>query len=682
MYRHLAITAMLLAISASAPAFRYGLNTNAPINPATGGINASQDGALIAATGTATVRINAILGPWTSPTDTTRRGPDNLTWFETYDRIVDGILAEGIDVYLLIGSEAVSGWTRPDLQTETFVQNYTANFLAIVEHFEDRVRYFEMFNEPNDFAGGTSAQVPPLWCARQMESIYRAVKIDNGALTNPVRQNLVLVSPPLFTFSLTDGAGYFTEVWQAGRNQLEWNTIRNLTGSYPFDAIGYHIYVAEGLAESNADLETLTRRNLNGMWASVTALEGPNTQKKFYVSEFGFRPDFLSTTGNALDPVAQELQADRLEVAFNVYANDERVAEAHWFSLISFPGGEYGLYNQGPLADGNRRPAWFRFRDLATAGGGEAEVDSQLITADVPLWFRPNEDTTITLSYRNSGTLPWPAGGIFRLGAGSPATGNAFANQVPWVGGLNGGYSNGPLDARVFLPPPDISAGATATFSFLGRFPQGTAPGVYTFAARMLREGFAFFGDTTDRRLAVGTRGDSLLQNGSFESGTLAPWTLVQGSTDGVINAPDFFSVGPSHGTSFLGAAANFGQKPGIVAQQAAAIPGEWYAALSTIQTFREGGAPGDVAGRIGIDPAGGLDPAAPGIIWSVYTESPAAPTRIAAFAEASAETITVFLDARHAAPVWNVTAFDDTLLLGPGEGTDPEFEGWAVVGE
>src|SRR5690349_1357849 len=57
---------------------------------------------IVDSTGVGWVRVNMRLDDWTSPDDDTRRGPEQLTWFETYDRVVDAYLARGIAVYALI----------------------------------------------------------------------------------------------------------------------------------------------------------------------------------------------------------------------------------------------------------------------------------------------------------------------------------------------------------------------------------------------------------------------------------------------------------------------------------------------------------------------------------------------------------------------------------------------------
>lgn len=88
---------LLLAAACPANALLVSLDPGAPISETTGQIylNASY----IKASGARYARVNFILGPWTSPSDTTRRGPGNLTWKETYDEIINNLRAQGVEVY-------------------------------------------------------------------------------------------------------------------------------------------------------------------------------------------------------------------------------------------------------------------------------------------------------------------------------------------------------------------------------------------------------------------------------------------------------------------------------------------------------------------------------------------------------------------------------------------------------
>ena len=54
-----------------------------------------------------------------------------------------------MQVYGQIGAESVPGGGEPD--SDDHVARYAAAFVQIVDHFRDRVRVFETFNEPNNW---------------------------------------------------------------------------------------------------------------------------------------------------------------------------------------------------------------------------------------------------------------------------------------------------------------------------------------------------------------------------------------------------------------------------------------------------------------------------------------------------------------------------------------------------
>ena len=338
-----------------------GINSNQPIDTGTGMILPNSDPELLADTGAAWVRLNFVLGPWTSPSDPTPHGPLNLTWFETYDRIVDGYLSEGVKVYALVGVEAVrlpEGTQNPRtfIQSEAFTELYVENWIQILDHFMNRIRVYESFNEPNDWAGGASAQLPPDAFARNLARLYRATKGDPSRKEDPAWQSLVLVTGPLFTHIFDNGASFWRQTFQAGIDHHGWEEIRNDLGSYPYDGIGIHYYIKEG-AESASETVAAIKASADAMMAVTDSFEGPGHSKRFYCSEFGFRDDF---TGS------RDLTVEKMNACFSFFREDGRYAQAHWFSLIDIPGAPYGLYEFGKYdLAGRKTKTWCAFRDNA-----------------------------------------------------------------------------------------------------------------------------------------------------------------------------------------------------------------------------------------------------------------------------------------------------------------------------
>lgn len=344
-------SALVIAAAVPARALLVSLDPGAPISETTGQIylNASY----IRASGARYARVNFILGPWSSPTDTTRRGPQSLTWKETYDQIINNLVAQGIEVYALIGAQAVR--SSSSLNSSQYVSDYAANFTTIVGQFKDRVRVYESFNEPNDWAGGTTAQVTPYYFARMLKSIYQSVKIDNGHLNDPSWQ-VTLVSGPLFSHDQDTVASYFSQVYQEGISKLGWNAFKTSYGTYPLDGIGYHIYVALGSNTEQAVINA-ENKNLNAIWATITSYEGMDTPKRLWISEWGWNTAYIS----------EAEQARNLTLVFNLYKNDSRIAFANWFQISDFGANDkWGLY-RGAITDANKKPSWQAFYDFATA---------------------------------------------------------------------------------------------------------------------------------------------------------------------------------------------------------------------------------------------------------------------------------------------------------------------------
>lgn len=499
------------------------VDVNAPINTATGAIAEQIQPAVVARLATDRVRVNCILGPWSSPSDSTLHS--GRTWFQTYDEIVNGFLAEGKQVYMLIGGQAVN--SSFGLNTTQYVDQYAANFETIVGHFKDRVQVYESFNEPNDWAGGSSAQVEPRYFAYMLQEIYLNVKHRDGHTSDSSWQ-VTLVSGPMFTHDIGGGGdlgdSYFTSAANAGKNgdaaipALDWDNVKTLTGSYPYDGIGYHIYVEQGSTTASAIAARLSL-HLNSMMSAVDAIEGgAGHGKKFWISEIGWGSNHVTPNG----------QATNLDTAFDLFRSDTRVKMATWFCLGDFDAGnQYGLHTANALTLAERKPAWWHLRRQSLLKG-----------------------------------------------------------------------------------------------------------------------------DTS-----------TLARNPGFESA--AQWWTSFGTTDGAQAGAWFAGITARSGNGFWGAGANFGQKNGGAYQQYATAPGQTVTAAAWVQTYREGGAFGDTAGRIGIDPAGGTNPDAATVTWSDPLESPGAWHPVSVRATATGSTATVFLRHIQSAPTWNVTAFDDVTVIG-----------------
>lgn len=282
------------------------------------------------------VRLNFIGDDWTASSSATKK----------YNQIIDAYRAKRINILGLIGAQSVAGGydrAKPD----DFTKKYVDAADAIINRFGDRVKAYELFNEPNDWAGGTNAQVPPDLFAKYLGRIYRKIKIDQKKL------DIILNSGPVFSHDQDTGASYLEQTYSAGKNlsdpEANWTKIKAEAGSYPLDGIGYHIYVAQGMNDQG-QVEPKIRENLNAFKSIIATLD---PGKKIWISEFGW--------GTGIGRVTEEVQALNLEKAFALFKSEPTVRMAMWFTLMDFDPVEWGLLR----GDGVKKKAWEKFIQVA-----------------------------------------------------------------------------------------------------------------------------------------------------------------------------------------------------------------------------------------------------------------------------------------------------------------------------
>lgn len=262
-----------------------------------------------------------------------------------YNSIINAYTGKGVKIIGLIGAQSVPGGYDRTQQSE-FSSKFTDTATTIINRFGDRVKTYELFNEPNDWAGGTSAQVSPRYLAEYLARVYRQIKITEK------KNDITLISGPLFSFDLANGADYLGGVYSEGKSledrNLNWETIKQTTGSYPLDGIGYHIYVAQGMNDK-AQLTSKMQANLNSIKSVINNLD---PGKKIWITEFGW--------GTGDGRVTEDVQSENLEAAFNILKNDGSVKMAMWFTLIDFDDSRWGLIDTG----GTKKKAWAKFTQI------------------------------------------------------------------------------------------------------------------------------------------------------------------------------------------------------------------------------------------------------------------------------------------------------------------------------
>lgn len=354
--------------------FHIGLDGNQPIDK-NGKIQAQvANPSIIADTGTGWVRINFVLGPWKSPDDTTKRGPNEQTWQQTYHQIVDGFQSKKVKVYGLISAGAVfttlknqlrhapqGPWPPSGLPTNSWIDEYVENFAKIVGMFP-HVEMFESFNEPDDWHKEKCNWIHPEWFAVILQRLYHEV---------PRAPHIKLISGSVqgLAHNHNGGVGYLKTVYQTGQARLHWGT----TGHpFPFDGVGYHIYVAQPFKTTQAaqvkQVQKDYRSYLNQMLSILK--QHDLRAKQLYISEMGW---YTNPDKSGLDQhKREELQATSIQAAFDFLQSNRNItphiADVSLFCTQDFGAHSdnkyYGLYRISGLTVNDRKPAYYIFKSI------------------------------------------------------------------------------------------------------------------------------------------------------------------------------------------------------------------------------------------------------------------------------------------------------------------------------
>lgn len=335
---------------------KVGLDANRPIDPVSGAVAAQvEDPSIIAETGVGWVRINFVLGQaWPSVFE--------AGWQERYSQIIAGLRNQGLKVYGLISHEALSVPPADQLRNpppadaaqDPWIDSYVESFAAIARRFHQEVALFESFNEPDDYHDGGENWIHPGWYAVMLQAIHQRVRND------PAIRHITLVSGPVQGIHNDDdhhndngGARYLARVYAEGKKRYGWGSRQ----PFPFDGVGYHLYVGQSPANSEAQILAKYREYLNGFSAVIREAEGQ--ARPIYLSEFGWFSNFNN----------EEFQARAMRIGMQAALEDPSLALVIWFCCQDFDPEDnykfYGLYRQGSISPENRKPGVYEgFRKI------------------------------------------------------------------------------------------------------------------------------------------------------------------------------------------------------------------------------------------------------------------------------------------------------------------------------
>ena len=324
------------------------------------------------------VRLNFRLGACFS--DWTSVGCNGRTALDTYDEIVDVALTNNIRVLGLISHESWRGsqeeWTANNAEhaggngDNAYVRHFGDDAAEVLAtHFKDRIRHWEIWNEPNTWTErdeqgrpkGGSFTFPSnfAWALTRAHAAIKAARPDavvitGGLFGHEIEGTALLFARDPCPTAVGSGGDYLCATYEMGLTHAGWQP-----GAYPFDHVGQHIYVDIG----GVTTEEKLRFYLDDLRDAYLSYEGAETPKTTYVTEFGW-----STT-----QVSPRIQAENLLIAFDTFRQVEYVARAYWFHAQDVPEAElhYGLTE----GSGRQKPAFTVYQDVAVYDAPTDEAD-------------------------------------------------------------------------------------------------------------------------------------------------------------------------------------------------------------------------------------------------------------------------------------------------------------------
>jgi hypothetical protein len=314
------------------------------------------------------IRLNFRLGACYQ--DWTTTGCNGRTALQTYDEVVDIALSHGFQVLGLVGHEAWHGnqaeWTAHNAEhaggsgDNRYLRQFGDHAATVLAtHFKSKIRYWEVWNEPNAWTERDSAGRPvggsflyPSSFAWALTHAYEAIKL--------ARPDAIVISGGLFGHDLGDpailfartpcptgvpsGADYLCATYEMGLAHVGWQP-----DAFPFDHVGQHIYIDGGGPTSEEKL----RFYLEDVRDAYLLYEGAESRKTTHITEFGWSTKDLSP----------EIQAQNLLTAYDTFRQVGYVARAYWFHAQDVP--EANLFYGLTDASGLKKRAFSVYQDVA-----------------------------------------------------------------------------------------------------------------------------------------------------------------------------------------------------------------------------------------------------------------------------------------------------------------------------
>ncbi|HVA89168.1 MAG TPA: hypothetical protein VNL71_04945, partial [Chloroflexota bacterium] len=400
--------------------------------------------------------------------------------------------------------------------TTAYVQNAVKPLLA---HFGDRVKLWELWNEPNAYqscngaaCSGGSFIYPSNFAALLADS-YAA--INDPAPAGLGLTGITIISGGLLGHSIggaltsaNAGAAYLKNTFTMGITIGSWTAFADAHGgNYPLDGIGQHLYLDQNLLTTTTDLATY----YGWLRAAAAGFETP-------------QPTFLTEGAWSTSIVPQSIQAMNLDLLFGTSRAVGYVPHLTWFELQDVP--QNNLYFGLTDSSLNPKQAYDQYR--TETGGAATSTPTTSATATVSPTSTSTATATTTPTTGQTVTIPIPAGWSFVTLPLAPTTPlDAQTVLTSLLAQTHGGYA-------------EIDAYASSRFSpSLYDDPHdGLGIGGTNFTLQ-LGHGYALYSDTAGSLSVTGT--PAAAQPITLAAG----WNLVGFPDAGTnpVKADDFLSA-------------------------------------------------------------------------------------------------------------------------------------------
>lgn len=356
-----------------------------------------------------------------------------------YDTVVNNARNAGLQVLLLIDGGSWPGnqtdWEQNAYEVinslngdNPYVEGFATNAVVpIVQHFRNRVKFFELWNEPNawtsSYGVGGTFMYPSNYgwlLARSWEAIHKTYGYND----------VTLFFGGVFGHNIggttnysSAGAQYVDDTYSTGISTSKGGSfayIHSKYGAYPLDGIGQHIYLDTGSA-----LHTNYFRSYED-WVrqAYTKYEGTSTTKKTFITEFGWQ---TPTSGNP----SQSLQDSNLVAAFTIIQGTPYVQLAIWFQFQDNPAG--GLYYGVLTSSGTQKLSYLDYKRFERFEGIAPDGTTNIAIMN---YFTARGQAQLGNPFDN-GNGPWVH--AFYNGQAQDFTGGAHSN-VTVMTSSNGTY--------------------------------------------------------------------------------------------------------------------------------------------------------------------------------------------------------------------------------------------------